>query len=238
MGWRDFVITIYRPLQHFRFIKPRRMFVELPQYELDIGKADPSDIVVEELDGVPTKGVYVLAPGEKAGYHHVEDYQDRKIQQRTTINDGTVELQEGDLDAQWAHMGAQFNAQEKKHATTKELTNPLEAILARLGHGVAPEDETQASGAKDSDDSGNSQDESPEASEASVDEMDGTNAVDALFGVVTRKKALLYLLCVKCLVVVCFCMAWKVFLLCPSVSQRLNPLLWVQNFFGFILAFQ
>lgn len=88
------------------------MFVELEQYKKDVGEPTPQDITIEEIDGVEVKGVCMLAPGEKIGYHHIEDYTDRNIKQQGTVNDGTVELAEGDVQHQWKQMEKGIEAQE------------------------------------------------------------------------------------------------------------------------------
>ena len=80
------------------------MFVEMDCYRRDVGEPNPSDIVEEDIDGTVTRGVFMLAPGEKCGYHHVEDYQDRGVLQKTTINDGQVEINDGDIQSQFARM--------------------------------------------------------------------------------------------------------------------------------------
>ncbi len=46
---------------------PEELFVMLKDYEAEHGPADPSDIVVEEVDGVVTQGVNVRTG--KFGWH-------------------------------------------------------------------------------------------------------------------------------------------------------------------------
>jgi hypothetical protein len=54
-----------------RLIKPKKVFVELPEYEKEyqhiLGAPSPKDLVTELVDGVRTVGVVMLAPGEKKG---------------------------------------------------------------------------------------------------------------------------------------------------------------------------
>ncbi|CAK0808854.1 unnamed protein product, partial [Prorocentrum cordatum] len=117
-----------------RLTKPKRMFVELAQCIEDFERAPADDEIDEEIaDGVVTRGVYLLAPGEKKGYHHVEGYVDKQTEQRTLVDDGEQALSDTQVEQKFQlalkATKEKHDKQDKKLAKQPTMDHPLLGIL-------------------------------------------------------------------------------------------------------------
>ncbi|CAK0816591.1 unnamed protein product, partial [Prorocentrum cordatum] len=123
---------------------PGLVFVELPECERDFGNAPEEIQSTEIIGGVETKGVLMMAPGEKKGYHHVEEYDDKATTTKTVVDHGDVELvgdQVGSKMQATIRASRDKNAaQAKKLEKVKPMAHPLEGImsgLAKSGFGTS-----------------------------------------------------------------------------------------------------
>lgn len=91
-----------------RLVSPKKVFVEMSEYVDLYGTPEPADIRSKDIDGSGNllEGVIMLAPGEKKGHHHIEDYVDTRIEKVDKLADNDNEVVEGQLEkAQHAMVG-------------------------------------------------------------------------------------------------------------------------------------
>ena len=79
--------------------RPKKNFIERSKYIAKYGDPDEKDCDEVELsDGEIIQGVYVLAPGEEEGVFHCEESYNRSTQKSTLVDDGTVIVEDGQID--------------------------------------------------------------------------------------------------------------------------------------------
>eukprot|EP00969_Alexandrium_andersonii_P037440 1641052-Alexandrium_andersonii.AAC.1 len=98
-----------------------------------------------EIDGKEIRGVVALAPGEKVGHYHIEDYEDKAIAMETEVDDGKVLLEENQLENKYDSIGKAAKDAYKFEA----VSTTMDSILKRLTDPVEDGQTGEESGSAD-----------------------------------------------------------------------------------------
>lgn len=92
-----------------RLSEPKKVFIDLEFLGRDVAE---DDVLVErEINGVVKKGVICLAPGEKAGHYHIENFNDRSVVQQTEVTNNKLSLTKDQVEQRHALYKSKMSAE-------------------------------------------------------------------------------------------------------------------------------